>query len=438
MDESNEQLRFLSQTAFIEEATTPYMLSFTLWAISGTMLLFIIWACFANVKEVVKATGVVIPSGHVQIIQHLEGGVVTDIKIFEGQIVKKNQPLLTLAGEQVKSERSRLRVKQFTLKLRAERLNSITQNRKPDFSKITHQYPGLIKKQHEIVNSMNLSNLEEKSVLKNQLQQKIDGKRSLVQNKSTLLKNLKVGLETYSIERRAFESGIGSKTTYLSAKSNLIQQKGDLGRLKVEIQQSSEQIKEFESRLKSFDSSSRGKLLQELGEIDNQIAENENVLNSFDDRVDRLIVRAPVSGIVKGLEINTIGAVVSPGKAIMEIVPSDRELVAEIKIMPHDIGHVTLGDPVTVKITSYDFSRYGIIQGTLESVSPTTFVTEKGETHYKGRVRLEKGFVGGDPKKNLIMPGMEIMGDIVTGDKTVMQFLLKPIHVSLSGAFSER
>ena len=122
----------------------------------------------------------------------------------------------------------------------------------------------------------------------------------------------------------------------------------------------------------------------------------------------------------------------------MEIVPSDRELVAEIKIMPHDVGHITLGDPVSVKITSYDFSRYGIINGTLESISPTTFVTEKGETHYKARVRLEKGFVGHNSKKNIIMPGMEIMGDIVTGDKTVMQFLLKPIHVSLMGAFSER
>lgn len=438
MDESNEQLRFLSQTAFIEEATTPYMLRFTLWAISGTMFLFILWASLANVKEVVKTTGVVIPSGHVQIIQHIEGGVVTDIKIFEGQIVKKNQPLLILAGENIKSERGRLRVKQFTLKLRAERLSAITSGRKPDFSKISHQFPGMIKKQHEILNSMMLSQTEEKSVIKNQLQQKIDAKQSLKKNKSTLLKNLKIALESYSIEQQAFKAGIGLKTTYLSAKSNLIQQRGDLERLKIEIKQSNEQIKEFESRLKSFDSSSRGKLLQELGEIDNLIAENGNVLNSLNEKVDRLVIRAPVSGIVKGLDINTIGAVVSPGKAIMEIVPSDRELVAEIKIMPHDVGHITLGDPVSVKITSYDFSRYGIINGTLESISPTTFVTEKGETHYKARVRLEKGFVGHNSKKNIIMPGMEIMGDIVTGDKTVMQFLLKPIHVSLMGAFSER
>lgn len=106
----------------------------------------------------------------------------------------------------------------------------------------------------------------------------------------------------------------------------------------------------------------------------------------------------------------------------MEIVPTDEELIAEIKIPPQDVGHVKIGDTVTIKVTSYDFSRYGTIKGNLESVSASTFTGEKGETFYKARVKLEQNYVGDNPKQNYILPGMEVLGDIITGDKTVMQF----------------
>lgn len=345
---------------------------------------------------------------------------------------------MILAGNNIRSELERMKVKQYMLKLRAERLSALSENREPNFQKLFDEYPELVRKQEEILKAINISNDEEKAVIQKQLQQKIDGRDSLIKSKINLSKTIEIAKETFILESKAYQAGIGSKTTYLQAKSNYINQKGDFERLNSQLIQADQQISEYQSRLKSFTYNSRDKALQELGEVDGLITENEKIIKNLNLRVNQLIIKAPVSGIVKGLEINTIGGVVSPGKKIMEIVPVDQELVAEIKIPPHDVGHVSVGDVVTVKITSYDFSRYGTIQGSVESISASTFQNDRGVTYYKARVKFEKNYVGIDPQKNIILPGMELMGDIITGDKTVMAYLLKPIQISLNGAFSER
>ena len=122
----------------------------------------------------------------------------------------------------------------------------------------------------------------------------------------------------------------------------------------------------------------------------------------------------------------------------MEIVPLDRQLVVELRIPPKDIGHLKIGMPVQVKVSTYDFSRYGSISGALEFISPTTFIGERGERFYRGRVKLDQNYVGQDPNQNVIVPGMTVMTDIITGDKTVMAYLLKPIHNSIETALTER
>ncbi len=438
MADQNEQLRFLSQTAFIEEATTPYKLKFTLYCIFGALIAFIIWASFANVKEIVKTTGKVIPSGLVQTIQHLEGGVVKTINVQEGQIVKTGDVLLRIDDTNILSEFERLEVKQFGLKIREERLSSIAEDRKANFGQISNQYPSLVRQQEEIIRSFQKAQNEEKAIIERQLDQKRNARDSLLRLIETTRKNVAIALENYNLEKEAFEGGIGLKTSFLNAKSNYINQKGELERLDVQIKAAEDQISEFESRLASQGFTSKDRVQQELAEVKNQIAENEKTLVNLKNRVEKLTLKSPVNGIVKGLTVTTIGAVIPPGQKIMEVVPTDQELIAEVKIFPHDVGHVKVGDHVNLKLTTFDFSRYGTIDGFLDSVSATTFSTERGDTYYKGFIVLTKNYVGDDPKKNIILPGMEVLGDIVTGDKTVMDYLLKPIHVSLHGAFSER
>ena len=164
---------------------------------------------------------------------------------------------------------------------------------------------------------------------------------------------------------------------------------------------------------------------------------NIEIINKLEERTSRLNLRAPARGLVKGLSVNTIGAVIQPGQTLMEIVPLDKDLEVSVKISPQDIGHLEVGQPVQVKFSTFDFSRYGSVQGHLEQISATTFSGEQGERYYQGRVSLVQNYVGTNPD-NQIMPGMTVMADVITGEKTILEYMLKPIHVSLKTAFTER
>ena len=438
MHDSNDQLRFLSQTAFIEESTIPYLFHITLNLISWGILVFLFWAYFSNVKEVVKATGEIIPMGQIQSIQHLEGGIVSEIFVKDGQLVKTNDPIIKITGDNIRTELERNRIKLFTLELKQERLNSIAANRPANFSIIAKQFPDLVAKQEDILATMRHSYFEDKDVIEKQLKQKIEQKLIFLQAKVTSEKNINISHENYLLEKKAVEMGVGTKTSYLQAKTTWVNHSGELGKIKVEINQADQGIREFEGRLKSYISNSRDKILQELDDVEIQIRELGKVIEGMELQSNRLIVRAPVNGIIKGLEINTIGQVLPPGKKFVEIVPVGSELEAEVKILTHEVGQLKEGSPVTLKVTAYDFSRYGTLEGVLHGISATTFSGERGERYYKARIKLSKNYLGNDPKWNLILPGMEVMADVVVGDKTIMQYLLKPIHVSMSGAFSER
>ncbi len=152
----------------------------------------------------------------------------------------------------------------------------------------------------------------------------------------------------------------------------------------------------------------------------------------------RLKIRSPSYGYVKGLNVKTIGGVIESGAVLIEIVPLEDSMIIEAKISPKDIGHVIKGQKVTIKFSAFDFSRYGTVDGKLESISATTFVDEDGTRYYLGRMSLAKNYVGNDPKQNLIVPGMTVQADIVTGSKSILSYLLKPIHSSITSSFTER
>jgi len=176
---------------------------------------------------------------------------------------------------------------------------------------------------------------------------------------------------------------------------------------------------------------------EKLDQVIAQKSENIEVIKKLEEQVDRLQIRAPARGLVKGLTVNTVGAVIQPGEKMMEIVPLGKKLEVQVKISPKDIGHLKIGQPVQVKFSTFDFSRYGAVLGRLDQISATTFSGNDGERYYQGHVSLGKDHVGNDPG-NIIMPGMTVMADIITGDKTILQYLLKPIHRAMKTAFTER
>jgi HlyD family secretion protein/adhesin transport system membrane fusion protein len=436
--EKEMQLRFLSQSARLEEAVNPRIIKMTNWTVCLSLLAFIGWASITSINEVARAPGEVTPQGFQQIVQHLEGGLIKEIKVTEGQVVDAGQVLVVLDGAGAQEDLERVKSEQVFLEMQRARLKAFIDGQEPDFRKWLPQYAALVKDQQNIFDSMTDSKGKERSIIKDQIDQKKQSISILSSRQDMTQKNLTLMQDMFNRRENLHQEGYISDVSFLETEQRLNSLKGEMGMIYNEIKQGKQEIAEYETRLKSLDASQRDASWQELNKVEAQLAQNNEMLEKMKNRVGRLEIQSPVHGLVKGLNINTIGGVVQSGQSLMEIVPLDRQLVVEVRIPPQHIGHLKPGMPVQVKVSTYDFSRYGSIPGVLEFISPTTFVGEKGDRFYRGRVRLDHNYVGKDPALNLVMPGMTVMADIITGDKTVMAYLLKPIRNSIKTAFTER
>jgi len=434
---SDSQIRHLSQAIQLEEAVNPAILRTTMLTISVTILAFTAWSGFTNINEVARTPGEVVPNGYQQVVQHLEGGIVKKIDVAEGDVVKQGQALLELDGSGVQEDLQRAKNKQVSLAMQEERLRAYIEKREPDFSAFSQSDAASVRDQQNFFETMESNNEEEKKVIQEQINQKRRMIGSLQAELSTARRNQEISTKLYERREQLHAKGFLSETKYLEAQQALNTIKGDITQIQNRISVANAEISEYQNRLSSLGFSQHDRINERLDAIIAEKAQNAEQLQKMQDRSSRLLVRAPVSGIVKGLGVNTIGAIARPGETLMEIVPMNDELVVQVKIPPQHIGHLKVGQSVKVKLSSYDFARYGLLNGTLEQISATTFTGESGERYYQGKIKLEHNYVGKD-KNNLVVPGMTVMAEIITGEKTILQYLLKPIHNSLKTAFSER
>lgn len=433
----DSQIRYLSQAIQLEEAVNPAILRTTMLTISITIIAFTVWSGFTNINEVARTPGEVVPSGYQQVVQHLEGGIVREIAVKEGDPVEAGQVLVRLDDSGVYEDLKRAESRQVTLSMQEERLRAFLENRAPDFSRFGDHADNVLADQKQFYDTMDRNNREERKVIQEQITQKRRMISSLEAELHTGQQNLAISSDLFSRREALYRKGFLSETKYLESKQQMNAIAGNIAQAKSRISITEAEIREYENRLQSLGLNQNDRINERLDAIIADKAQNSELLREMQGRYDRLSIRAPVSGAVKGLSVNTIGAIVRPGETLMEIVPSGNELVVEVKIAPQHIGHLKTGQPVKVKLSSYDFSRYGLLNGTLEQVSATTFTSENGERYYQGRIHLDKTWLGNDPEKHVI-PGMTVMAEIITGEKTILQYLLKPIHNSLKTAFSER
>ena len=256
--------------------------------------------------------------------------------------------------------------------------------------------------------------------------------------KQTATKELEAGNELLAMKEKLIENGYVSRKDMIESQREVNRLEGEVRSITAQVAEAQNAINEAQSRLYTLNAQTRDNALKELEEVETQIAENKETLGKLEGRVDRQAVRAPVRGLVKGLRVNTISGVIGAGEPIMEIVPLDSTLIVETQIPPREIGNLKVGQPARVKVSAYDFSRYGVIEGELAFLSATTFVNDHNESFYKGRIKLTQDHVGINPERNLILPGMTVEADVITGQKTILSYLLKPIHTSLDTAFRER
>ena len=435
-----DQLRYLSQSALIEETSAPYAVRTTLLMISLVVISLIIWAGFTQVDEIAVTDGEVIPSKHVQAIQHLEGGIIAEIKVVEGELVENGQTILILDGTAVKRDLSALRARRVASQYKALRLKSFINNTTPDFAEIEGEKANdeLVNKQLKSFTSMIEAREDERDVITEQITQKQSALEGLEEKKKTLEENVKLVSEERGLKEQLYKKGHLSRFKFLEIQKQANEINGELQETESAITQAQNAISEYKNRLDSLGSTSIDEAYKELTLVEGDQAQINESIKKLEEQVGRLEVKSPSYGYVKVLNIKTIGGVIESGKILAEIVPLEGNLIVETQIQPKDIGHIRTGLPVKIKVGSYDYSRYGAINGELIYISATTFVKDTGVRYYMGRVSLARNYVGSDPKKNLIVPGMTVQADIVTGSKSILAYLLKPIRNSVTTAFSER
>ena len=432
-----KQLRYLSQSIRLEESVAPRVVKISIFFVFLALVAFIFWASVTYVDEIARVRGEIIPKGLPQIVQHLEGGIVQNIKIREGDIVDKGDILMTLKSVDTDRDMTRTRAKLLSLELRERRLDAQINEIVPDYDEYIDDLPEKVTEQMDMYEAAVQSEQKEREVILDQIAQREENIQILENQLKTTRENLKIIQDLYEKRKKLEEQGIITEVRFMETKQRLIDLQGQIDGLKSRISAAQSALSEFRGRLSSLEAKNRDEDLKSLEKVKSELLQTREILGKLEDRSKRLNIRAPVRGIVKGLKINTVGSVIQPGEVLMEIVPLDQKLVALVRIPPDNIGYISVGDPVNLKVSTFDFSKFGSVKGKLEFISATTFSSEDGDSYYNGRISMEKNYVG-DDKNNRILPGMTVIADINVGRKSVLEYLLKPIYSSLETSFSER
>ena len=393
-----EYMRSVSE-ALLAQATPAS--SAILYLLTVLTIIGLIWASVSKVDEVTLAEARVIPSSREQVISSLEGGILSELLVHEGDLVEKGQPIVRLEPTRFESQYKEGISKQLSLKATRARARAEAYN-------LPLEFPPEVKQNALLVSNETKAYEARKRVLEESVAA-LRKSQDLIANEITISENLS-------------KQGLFSEV--------------ELSRLRRQANDLNQQVMERINRFRAEANTELTRTESELG----QLAPN---LNARLDTLERTTLRAPVNGIVKNLRFTTIGAAVSPSAPILDIVPGDSALLFEARLDPKDVSHVSIGLPVSIKLTAYDSATFGELKGKVEMISPDTFREDarpvEGQPANYYRVMISGAIDPENPKQQTmqIIPGMQAQTQIKTGQKTVMQYLLKPL-TKAKDAFRER
>lgn len=392
---------------------TSRLLLFWSLALVGTGL---IWAHFAVLDEVKRGNGRVIPSRQMQVVQTLEGGIVGTILVREGEIIKEGQPLMRIDDTNFASQLGEVRERRGALTARVIRLEAEVQGREPAFSDDLLQVaPQAVATERNVFEARTRKFAQDVDVL--------------AQQETRLTETLQIMAREIDITRKLHVQKVIPEIEMLRLERQATDMRG--------------QLAETKSRVANIKTAFRAQAEEDLAKSRGDLAVLDETIKSAQDKVRRTELRAPVYGIINKLNINTIGAVVQPGANVMDIVPLDDSLLVEGRIRPQDIAFIRPDQDAVVKITAYDSSVYGSLKGKVERISADAIEErpergEKGEAFYRVMVRTEKNHLGTTERPLPIIPGMVATVEVLTGEKSVLDYLLKPARMLRDEALRER
>ena len=407
-----------------------------LYVFSAILVVLLFWSALARLDEVTRGNGKVIPSRQIQIIQSLDGGEVSEILVREGDIVERDQLLVKLDKTRFMANYRESEVEREALEIRQERLRALTEKR--DFSpskEILEKVPDMVAREETLFNSIKAEWDAQKSIFDSQLRQR---KQELIEIRTRyeqLSRSYKLVNSEIEFSRPMVNSGAVSKVEILRLERDANRLGGERDQAYAQISRVQSTIDEAKQKISQVDLDYLNKFRIELAEVTAKVSGMNEGESGLSDRVQKADIRSPVRGTINKLHYNTLGGVVMPGKEIVEIVPLDDTLLLEARIQPQDIAFLHPGQKAVVKFTAYDYAIYGGLDGVITHIGADTVKDEEGNPYYLVKVRTDQSKIGEDKP---IIPGMVAAVDIITGKKSVLMYLLKPILRGKEYALRER
>ncbi len=424
-------------SAILERTPSKISLVLKIWLF--TILAVVIWASFASIDEITRGDGKVIPYGNNQVIQNLEGGIVEAILIKEGQVVKAGEIILKISNAKSVSTSRTNEMKFQELKAKSLRLHAEANGLpfkmiKTDDSELKTQ----MRLAKNLYDSNKLEFQAKDSSIAAQIEQRKQEYTEAMAKIASLKKSLEFVTQEVEMTEPMVKEGIKSKVDFLKLRREANNIKKDIEAVELSLPRLKSAIKEYRNKRIESKQLFFNNAKKELNEVTAELSRLKTQQVALSDQVNRTMVKSPVEGIVQKLFVNTVGGVIKPGEDLVEIVPTSKKLYLEIKIKPSDIAFIHPGAEAKVKISAYDYAIHGGLLGKVVSISPDTITDKKENTFYLIHIETEKNYLGSKERPLNIIPGMTVSVDIITGKKTVIQYILKPILKSKQYVFSER
>tara|TARA_B100000446_G_scaffold76096_3_gene72106 strand:+ start:74747 stop:76141 length:1395 start_codon:yes stop_codon:yes gene_type:complete len=409
-----------------------------LWSIALFFVVMLTWAGLAEIDEFTRGEGKVIPSSQVQVVQNLEGGILSELHVREGGIVKAGQPLLRIDDTRFSSSLREAGVTLEQLKAKVARLHAEAEGITFEPDALTTIDSAALAEEYSVYVSRQLELQSRNQVLIEQVQQKKQELSELTAKRNQLGRSLVLLESEMTMTRPLAEQGAISKVELLRLERQVNDLRGEQEGAELAIPRAESSLEETRQKLSNAELAFKAEAQKERSETASELSRLMETSGALEDRVQRTLVRSPVAGTVKQLLVTTIGGVIQPGMDLVEIVPIEDKLLVEARVRPADIAFLHPGQKAKVKFTAYDFSIHGGLDGEVVHISPDTILDEKDESFYLVRVETEASFMGSESQSLPIIAGMTASVDILTGKKTILDYLLKPILKTKQLALRER
>lgn len=409
-----------------------------LLVLAGGLAAFVWWAAIFEIEETTRAMGRVVPAGQVQVVQAPDAGVVRELLVREGDVVEAAAPLVRIDDTAAGAERGELLEREAALMAEELRLRAEAEAGELDFPEdLTARAPLAVEAERAVFTSRATQFANELRVLENQLAQR---QAELAETQATIAKlEGQIGplREEVAITGPLAERGAVTQVDFLRLQTRLAEIEGELGVTRARITRIEASIREAETQIATSRSAYVLTARERLARVSGDLAVLRETLRAAQDRFGRTTLEAPVAGTVNRVHVATVGAVVSPGAPLVEIVPADDHLLIEARLRPQDVAFIRPGDPASVKITAYDYVVYGALAGTVERIGADA-ITEGEETFFQVTLRTDRTSLTGRGQEVPVGAGMVAQVDIQTGRKTVLDYLLNPFVRAGNEALRER